>query len=165
MALTSKITPYNPAWPHLYETEVARLKPVFGAALLEIHHIGSTAVPDLTAKPEIDILIIVSSNDVADTVTAPLSTLGYRRGGDLSPGHSFFKRDANGARTHKLHVCLAGHYKAAEMLKFRDYLRQDDAARDDYGRLKLKLEQENTKGIVEYLEAKEPYIQRIIDGL
>jgi GrpB-like predicted nucleotidyltransferase (UPF0157 family) len=165
MALTSKITPYDPAWPHLFETEAARLKPVFGPAALEIHHIGSTAVPGLTAKPEIDILIIVKDSNVADTVASSLAELGYGRGGDLSPGHGFFKRDENGVRTHKLHVCIAGHSKALEMVKFRDHLRQDDEARDAYGRLKLQLEQENTRGIAEYLRGKEPYIQRIVDGL
>jgi GrpB-like predicted nucleotidyltransferase (UPF0157 family) len=51
------------------------------------------------------------------------------------------------------------------MLKFRDHLRQDNEVRDAYGRLKLQLEQENTKGISEYLRGKEPYIQRIVDGL
>lgn len=165
MALTSKITPYDPAWPHQFETEAARLKPVFGSAALEIHHIGSTAVPGLTAKPEIDILIIVRDNNVAETVASSLAGLGYRRGGDLSPGHGFFKRDNNGVRTHKLHVCITGHPKALEMLKFRDHLRQDHKARNAYGHLKLQLEQENTRGIAEYLRGKEPYIQRIVDGL
>ena len=90
MALTSKIIAYDPVWPHLFETEVARLQPVFGPAALEIHPIGSTAVPGLTAKPEIDILIVVRDSNVADTVANSLAELGYRRGGDLSPGHGFF---------------------------------------------------------------------------
>lgn len=165
MALTSKIAAYDPKWASLYQKEALRLRQAFGPALLEIHHIGSTAVPDLPAKPEIDILILVMVNDVAENMTAPLANLGYRRGGDLSPGHSFFKRDINGVRTHKLHVCLANHPKAVEMLKFRDHLRQDANARDAYGRLKLQLEQDNTQGISEYLQGKEPYIQRIVDGL
>jgi GrpB-like predicted nucleotidyltransferase (UPF0157 family) len=165
MALTSKITAYDPNWPSLYQSEAIRLRQAFGHALLEIHHIGSTAVTGLAAKPEIDILILVKDSDVAENMTAALVDLGYRRGGDLSAGHSFFKRDVDGVRTHKLHLCLAGHAKAIEMLKFRDHLRQDNEVRDAYGRLKLQLEQENTKGISEYLRGKEPYIQCIVDGL
>jgi GrpB-like predicted nucleotidyltransferase (UPF0157 family) len=165
MALTSKITAYDPNWPSLYQSEALRLRQAFGHALLEIHHIGSTAVAGLAAKPEIDILILVKDSDVAENMTAALVDLGYRRGGDLSVGHSFFKRDVDGVRTHKLHLCLAGHAKAIEMLKFRDHLRQDNEVRDAYGRLKLQLEQENTKGISEYLRGKEPYIQCIVDGL
>lgn len=165
MALTSKITAYDPGWPSLYQSEALRLRQAFGPSLLEIHHIGSTAVTGLAAKPEIDILILVKDSDVAENMAAALADLGYRRGGDLSAGHSFFKRDVDGVRTHKLHLCLAGHRKALEMIKFRDHLREDSEARDAYGHLKLQLEQENTKGIAEYLRGKEPYIQRIVDGL
>lgn len=164
MALTSKITAYDPNWPSLYQSEAICLRQAFGPALLEIHHIGSTAVTGLAAKPEID-LILVKDSDAAENMTPALVDLGYRRGGDLSVGHSFFKRDVDGVRTHKLHLCLAGHAKAIEMLKFRDHLRQDNEVRDAYGRLKLQLEQENTKGISEYLRGKEPYIQCIVDGL
>ncbi len=165
MALTSKITSYDPAWPHLYELEVERLTPLFGSKLLGVHHIGSTAVPGLVAKPEIDILFIIEDVSVVEDITPAMTEKGYRRGSDLSPGHGFFKRDLDGVRTHKLHLCVLGHNKAMEMLKFRDYLREDADARQRYGHLKLRLEFENTGGIAEYLRGKEPYIQRIVDEL
>lgn len=59
MPLTSPIMPYDPTWPQQYAAEAARLKPIFNSALIGIHHVGSTAVPELAAKPEIDVLAVV----------------------------------------------------------------------------------------------------------
>jgi GrpB-like predicted nucleotidyltransferase (UPF0157 family) len=162
MPLTSPIQPHDPAWPRKYQDEVARLRPVFGLDLVEIHHVGSTAVPGLAAKPEIDLLAVVNAPDDSDEWTRSLQHLGYRRGGDLSPGHHFFKRDLNEVRTHKLHVCRVGHPAIAEMLRFRDHLRNHLDDRMEYEQLKLRLEKQNTKGIGEYLDAKMPFIQSIL---
>ena len=59
MALTSSIVPYQADWPQRFERERARLTTVFGDEAAAIHHIGSTAVPGLAAKPEIDILVLL----------------------------------------------------------------------------------------------------------
>ena len=162
MLLTSSIAPYDPQWPKRYEEEAARLTPIFGAAMIEIHHVGSTSVPELSAKPEIDVLVVVNDVNISDACTSSLRRLGYRRGGDLSPGHHFFKRDVDGVRTHKVHVCLEGHIKIDEMLKFRDHLRTHGDVRTQYQALKLKLEEENATGIGEYLEGKAPFIQSVL---
>jgi len=165
MPLTSSIAPYDPQWPKRYEEEAARLKPIFGAALKEIHHVGSSAVPELSAKPEIDVLVVVDDLNISDACTGSLQRLGYRRGGDLSPGHHFFKRDVDGLRTHKVHVCLEGHAKIEEILKFRDHLRTNAEIRAQYQALKLKLEKENSTGIGEYLEGKTPFIQSVLSAI
>ena len=161
-ALTSKITPYQAQWPDMYRREAARLGPVFGSVMTAIHHIGSTAVPDLAAKPEIDILVVVSAVSDAESWTEKLASLQYRRGGDLSPGHLFFKRDIEGVRTHKIHVCPEHHPKVHEMLSFRGCLRQHDDVRDEYQTLKLELERTNVSGIGEYLKGKEPFIEAVL---
>ena len=165
MSLTSKITDYNPEWPSQYEIEAQKLVSVFASALLAIHHVGSTAVPGLSAKPEIDVLAVVTDLNAAPAWTNALGGMGYRRGGDLSEGHLFYKRDLQGIRTHKLHVCLQGHCKIDEMLVFRDHLRESPETRQAYQALKLRLERENTQGIAEYLRGKAPYIQQVLRGL
>lgn len=165
MPLTSSIQPYDPQWPQRYVDEAARLTPIVESALVELHHVGSTAVTGLAAKPEIDILAVVNSTDVFKEWSRSFEKLGYRRGGDLSPGHHFFKRDINGVRTHKLHVCREGHPTVAEMLRFRNHLRRDPNDRVRYEKLKLKLERENTQGIREYLSAKQPFIRSILARL
>lgn len=63
MALTSSITDYDPTWPQRYVEAAATLAPIFGGRLVEMHHVGSTAVPGLAAKPEIDVLAVVDASD------------------------------------------------------------------------------------------------------
>jgi GrpB-like predicted nucleotidyltransferase (UPF0157 family) len=163
MALTSEISPYNPQWPLLFTAENRRIAEGFGAELIGTHHIGSTAVPGLSAKPEIDILVVVSEhiNEVARNEF--MRTLGYVRGTDLSAGHHFYRRDVDGVRTHKIHVCVAGHGQIARMLRFRDLLREDSTIRKQYQDLKLRLEANNRGGIAEYLAHKAPYIDALMN--
>ncbi|WP_035656677.1 GrpB family protein [Bradyrhizobium sp. STM 3809] len=165
MPLTSPIRPYDPTWPQQYAEEEIRLRPVFSSALLEIHHVGSTAVPGLAAKGEIDILAVINPASTIEDWTRSFESLGYRRGADLSKGHHFFKRDVCGIRTHKLHICREDHAQIARMLRFREHLRRHPADRMRYQELKLRLELENTRGIQEYIAAKDPFISAILAGL
>ncbi|MEQ1906431.1 MAG: GrpB family protein [Pirellulaceae bacterium] len=158
MPLTSKIRFYDPEWPCRFDEEAARLRSIFGGNLIALHHVGSTAVPGLAAKPEIDILVVVNSLESCDHWTAQLHDLGYMRGKDLSLGHLFYRRNVHGLRTHKIHVCVEGHAQVQAMLRFRDLLIADQHLREQYQTLKFKLERENTNGIGEYLERKEPFI-------
>lgn len=161
MPLTSSITEYNDKWPSLYDDEVKRLRPIFGEACVELHHVGSTAVEGLAAKPEIDILVVVSNTDGLDDWLSDLTGLGYRRGGDLSVGHHFFKRDIGGVRTHKLHVCNSDHLQIRRMLGIREHLRSNSADRRAYAELKFRLEKENRTGIAEYLTGKAPFLDEL----
>ena len=165
MALTSAITDYNAAWPALYAREAGRLRRVFGPDLSNLHHVGSTAVEGLAAKPEIDILAVVGATGRLDVWTKSLARLGYRRGGDLQDGHHFFKRDVEGVRTHKLHVCAVGHPQAARMLAIRDHLRTHADDREAYAALKRRLERENRTGIGEYLEGKAPLLEELYERM
>ena len=158
MALTSKITTYSPAWPQRYEADKVRLDSAFGDELLAMHHVGSTAVPQLAAKPEIDVLIEVSEHRNEAARDAVLVTLGYVRGSDLSPGHHFYRRNVGEMRTHKIHICRRGHHSVIQMLTFRDLLRSDTSLRQRYQDLKIELEATNIGGMAEYLEEKGPFI-------
>jgi len=163
MALTSEISPYNPEWPLLFTAEIRRIAEGFGAELIGTHHVGSTAVPGLSAKPEIDILVVVSEHKNEVARSEFMRTLSYVRGTDLSAGHHFYRRDVNGVRTHKVHVCVAGHGQIARMLRFRDLLREDSTIRKQYQDLKLRLEANNRGGIAEYLAHKAPYIDALMN--
>lgn len=165
MPLTSPLRSYDPQWPAHYHGAVALLRPIFGAALVAIHHVGSTAVPGLSAKAEIDILAIVDRDRLGEGWDHGFGALGYRRGGDLSAGHHFLKRDVAGVRTHKLHVCEQGHATAAAMLAFRDHLRAHADVRRAYEALKLRLEADNSRGIGEYLDGKAPFIRAVLADL
>ncbi|MEQ6926779.1 GrpB family protein [Pseudomonas mosselii] len=158
MALTSKITNYNPEWPQRYEADKMLLVSAFGDELIAMHHVGSTAVPQLAAKPEIDVLIEVSEHCNAAARDEVLLSLGYVRGSDLSEGHHFYRRNIGEVRTHKVHICRCGHPSIIQMLTFRELLRNDASLRQRYQDLKIELEATNTGGMAEYLEKKGPFI-------
>lgn len=129
---------------------------------MTIEHVGSTSVPGLSAKPEIDILVITAVSTAVDEYILGMQGLGYVRGRDLSDGHHFFRRNIEGIRTHKVHVCHTGHAMINELRTFRDYLIANPPALAEYQALKLRLEAENTLGIGEYLDGKGPFIQKIL---
>jgi GrpB-like predicted nucleotidyltransferase (UPF0157 family) len=79
-ALTSKITPYDNRWPARFLTEKERVAKSFGAELVDIDHVGSTAVPGLATKPEIDLLVEVAEHRNEATRDASMRALGYVRG-------------------------------------------------------------------------------------
>lgn len=165
MPLTSKIVPYDANWPTLFAIEKERISPAFENNLVAVFHVGSTAVPDLQAKPEIDILVEIASHDSAVNVQQNLLELGYVRGTDLSEGHHYYRRNVEGVRTNKLHVRVVGHRQSLRMRVFRDLLRSDGDARKRYADLKLRLERENVGGIGEYLDKKKPFIESMIGNL
>ncbi|MEO0623316.1 MAG: GrpB family protein [Pseudomonadota bacterium] len=160
--MTSAIAPYDPAWPERFAAAAAQLGPVFGPALIGLHHVGSTAVPGLDAKPEIDILAVVSDVAAMPAWERALGPQGYLRGGDLSDGHAYFRRNVAGVRTHKLHLCRAGHWQVARMLAFRDVLRRHPEARGRYSAAKRAIAARPEGGIADYLAAKAPVIDALM---
>lgn len=165
MKLTSTIVKYDENWPELFKQEEQNLRPVLGDMCTGFHHIGSTAVVGLAAKPEIDILAIVTDVKEVDKWQRVFASFGYQRGRDLSKDHHFFKRNVGGIRTHKLHICLSGHSQIRRMLKIRDHLRCHDEDRMAYEALKLRLEQENSNGISEYLKGKSPFLDDLYNKI
>ncbi len=161
MQLTSKIIAYDPAWPENYLMEASQLVAIFGTDLVNIHHIGSTAIPGISAKPEIDILVEITAG-VQPTYSNPLTALGYSRGEQLGKGRWYYRKNQESVRTHKLHVCNSGSAPVRDFILFRDYLRDHPACRKEYQELKLKLESTNTQGIREYLDGKASFIRRVL---
>ncbi|MBL8676023.1 MAG: GrpB family protein, partial [Alphaproteobacteria bacterium] len=88
-----EIVPYNPAWPQMFGEEAAHIKQALGDACIAIHHVGSTAVPGLCAKPKIDIIAVVKEGVVSISL---LKKIGYEYKGEFNiPFHfGFSKRSA-----------------------------------------------------------------------
>lgn len=163
MALTSTITSYDDRWPTLFQATLEQLAAAFGTEHVATHHVGSTAVEGLAAKPEIDVLIEVREHCNEAQRDAVLAGFGYVRGSDLTPGHHFYRRNVDGVRTHKLHICVTGHSQIERVLRFRDLLRADAVLRQRYQALKLELEASNTAGMGQYLAGKAPFIEMLLD--
>lgn len=154
------VAPYDQAWPQRFDEEAARLAPAFGPALMTLHHIGSTSVPDLAAKPIIDIMPVV--RDIADVtapVTAALARLGYEGLGEFGlPGRRYFRKGGDN-RTHHVHVYAFDHPDVVRHLAFRDYLRARPVVRCQYARLKVALAARYPRDIKTYMDGKDPFIK------
>lgn len=156
------IVPYDPAWPKLFEHEKNFLWCHLPQSLVKrIEHFGSTAVPGLAAKPVIDMLIEVESLEETKQHIVPcLESAGYDYFWrlDCQPPYAWFiKRNAEGQRTHHLHMVEAGS-TLWDRLYFRDYLRlfPDEARR--YEALKLSLAERYPTHRVAYYEGKTEFI-------
>ncbi len=135
MARHIEVVPYNPEWPRLFEREAISIQQALGDNCIAIHHIGSTAVPGLAAKPKIDMLGVVK--DPQKTISA-LESIGIQYKGEYNiPLHYGFSR--RGEVDINLHVYEEGHPEIELNLVFRDYLRKNPPVRDSYARLKQAL--------------------------
>jgi len=105
------IVPYDPAWPAGFEAERRRLLLLAPGVFLGIEHIGSTAVPELAAKPIVDIMAAVPSMEAADRLLAVLCQNGYATSAEFNAtlrDRRWLMRQFNGRRTHHLHLVLPG---------------------------------------------------------
>ncbi|MGZ3781262.1 MAG: GrpB family protein [Pseudobdellovibrionaceae bacterium] len=160
MALTNQLEEFNPDWAKQFQSESDLLKPLFGENLMALHHVGSTSIPGMIAKPEIDILVELKSDCDFQSYFSLLKQLGYRYRDDapFSFGHWYFSKDIEGRRTHKLHLCSCDHRTVKEQIMFRDYLIKNPARAAAYGELKLKLAASNPSSMLEYLAGKTPFV-------
>lgn len=134
------VVPYDPAWSGLYEAEAQAIAGVLGQRLTAIHHIGSTAVPGLAAKPVIDIMPVVRAVTETDECRADFEALGYEYLGEFGiPGRRYLRKGGD-ERTHQMHIFASDDVHAiARHLAVRDYLRAHPARAAAYGALKLEL--------------------------
>ncbi len=135
-----EVVPYDFGWPICYEEEAKKIREALGDNFLAIHHIGSTSVPGLAAKPKIDIIAVVKTPD--ETIK-PLESIGFNYRGEYNiPMHyGFSKRDLVSVN---LHVYKNNHPEIELNLTFRDYLRNNPKVKDEYAILKLGLLENKT---------------------
>lgn len=127
------IFPYQSSWPQKASEYAANLRTAIGGALVEVHHIGSTAVPGLAAKPIIDLMGLVSSLAEIDTFQLTLEKLGFTWNGELGiPGRRYCSLDNAGVRACQLHLFEIGSPHASRHLAFRDYLRANPSIMKEY---------------------------------
>lgn len=151
---------YDPAWPGAYERERARIADAVGGLVVEIEHIGSTAVPGLGAKPIIDIMVGIRSPADGERCVRPLEGLGYEYKGEFGiPRRLYFRRLTGGSQTHHVHMVEHGSDFWERHLLFRDYLREHPQEAQDYYELKVRLAAEFGTDREGYTEAKTEFIR------
>jgi GrpB-like predicted nucleotidyltransferase (UPF0157 family) len=135
-----EIVPYDPNWLHVFEQEATLIRQALRDNWLAIHHIGSTSVPGLAAKPKIDMIAVVQ-----DPLSArdQLEKIGIQYRGEYNiPLHYGFSK--RGDIDLNLHVYEESHPEIELNLCFRDYLRNHPNKLDDYARLKEELIQDES---------------------
>jgi GrpB-like predicted nucleotidyltransferase (UPF0157 family) len=155
------LVPYDPSWPMLFEKEKQLIRAALGDLALDIHHIGSTAVPGLDAKPVIDILITVRQLEDAAGCIAPLSELGYTFNDHPQNVHRRFFRKGH-PRTHHVHIIAADHPETREHLAFRDALRANPDWRDQYAALKHDLATRFKHDRARYSDSKTEFVRQVL---
>jgi GrpB-like predicted nucleotidyltransferase (UPF0157 family) len=135
--LSIEIVDYDPAWPGMAETAIRELRAALPEVLVEIEHIGSTAVPGLAAKPVIDLMAAVA--ELGDVDARVLAELGFQRQENGMSDRLLFVRERDGVWTYILHVVTVASWPTRNQRILRDYLREhpQDAAR--YGALKREI--------------------------
>ena len=131
---------YNSRWPEEFALEAERIRAILGDALIDVHHIGSTSVPGLAAKPVIDLIPVVKSIQQIDDLTPAMSAAGYKAWGDYGiPGRRLFTKDDRELRTHNLHCFAQDDLEIERHLAFCAYLRAHQKVCDEYAALKREV--------------------------
>jgi GrpB-like predicted nucleotidyltransferase (UPF0157 family)/uncharacterized protein YdhG (YjbR/CyaY superfamily) len=160
------LVPHDPRWALAFEQEREALAAAFAAGLVEIHHIGSTSIPGIVAKPVIDMLILAESLEALDEATPALVALGYEAKGEFGiPRRRYFRKNSeDGVRTHQIHGFEASSPEVQRHLVFRDYLRQNPDVADRYSDLKQQLANRFDADVERYADAKGPFIREVLQG-
>lgn len=154
------LTPYDPAWPAQYEAQAAKVRAALGPDA-SIHHVGSTSIRGISAKPIIDMLLVVENSADEDAYVPPLVAQGYRlhvREPDWN-AHRLLKGVDPAVN---MHVFSAGNGEVRRMLAFRDWLRAHDDERALYEAKKQELAQRIWKYTQHYADSKGEVVEAII---
>jgi GrpB-like predicted nucleotidyltransferase (UPF0157 family) len=167
-----EIVVYDAEWPARFEREKAHLLECLPSGIvLRVEHFGSTAVPGLSAKPVVDMLVEVTDLALVRSEVVPvLEAQGYEYfwrptfGDDGEPYYAWFiKRDPDtGRRSHHIHMVEGDFASHWERLLFRDYLIAHPDVAAEYDRLKRKLAADVDSDRVRYAEAKGEFIGRVM---
>ncbi|XBM35383.1 GrpB family protein [Bacillus licheniformis] len=136
-----------------------QLEALFRNEVLHIHHIGSTSIPGMSAKPIIDILIEVKDLGSAAGFEKGMKMLGYEPKGENGiPGRRFYQKGRR-KRTHHVHLYESGHPDIRRHLAFRDYLISHPERAEEYAALKMKLAEMFPLDIAGYIDGKSGWIK------
>ena len=162
---TSYVTviPYSDQWERDFLKIKDEIKSALGELAESIEHVGSTSVRGLSAKPVIDIDVVISDSSVLSDVIAALGRIGYQHEGDLGiTGREAFRYDGKDhLQKHHLYVCPEDSPELRRHIAFRDYLRSHPEAAAEYSRIKEEGAALYPEDIDRYIEYKTPFIEKI----
>ncbi|MBL4658558.1 MAG: GrpB family protein [Flavobacteriales bacterium] len=155
---------YNDAWPSSFIIEKELLDLVMGKTKPVIEHIGSTAVPGLSAKPVIDIMIGLQDFSMAGLLVDGMKKLGYKyiaEYEDELPNRKFFLKSSGGERSHHVHMVQLNNDFWERHIFFRNHLRDNEKSRIAYADLKSRLSKLDWEDRNQYAMAKSAFINAV----
>jgi GrpB-like predicted nucleotidyltransferase (UPF0157 family) len=158
-----EVVPHDRNWRSTFEIESRQISLALSDNSIALHHIGSTAIPNIYAKPIIDILLEVKDIGKLDDRTCQLEALGYEAMGKFGiPGRRYFrKNDGTGRRTHQIHAFEVGSPHLERHLAFRDYLTAHPEEAQKYSELKRELAKQHPNDIIGYMDGKDGFIKEM----
>lgn len=161
---TSKVIvmPYDKKWQTDFEKIKFELENAIGDLILGIEHVGSTSVQGMSAKPCIDIDVVIKDYSVFDILVSRLADIGYIHEGDLGikDREAFKYTDKPHLQSHHLYVCPQYSAELHRHITFRGYLRTHPEAVNEYSKVKEKAAQLFPDDIDSYIEFKSPCIAK-----
>ena len=157
------VVPYDEAWKSAFEIIKNEIEVVIGDMVIGIEHIGSTSVKGLSAKPCIDIDVIIKDYSVFDEIVRKLGTIGYIHEGNLGikDREAFKYSDKPHLMMHHLYVCPQYSEELRRHIIFRDFLRHNAEAVKKYSLVKEKAAELFPNDIDKYIEYKTPCIEEL----
>lgn len=156
--------PHDPVWARRFPAEATRLLRTFAGGVLAVHHVGSTAVPGLLAKPVLDVLLVARTLSDLDAARSDAEAEGYLwRGAFGIAGRRYLtasRRDGSGdAYDVHVHAFAAGDPNVERHVDFRDFLLAHPERAASYGRLKRELAARFADDRAAYTDAKTAFIR------
>lgn len=157
------VLPYDKAWQSAFENIRLELDEALGKLAIGIEHVGSTSVEGLSAKPCIDIDVIIRDYSSFDAVVQKLATIGYIHEGDLGikDREAFTYMDKRHLLKHHLYVCPQNSQELHRHITFRDFLRNNPEAAKKYGQTKEQAALLFPDDIDGYIKYKTPCIEEL----
>ncbi|MGA9290430.1 MAG: GrpB family protein [Anaerobacillus sp.] len=156
-----EVEKFNDIWSDLFLLEAQKLEQLFGENMIEIHHIGSTAVKGLKAKPVIDIMPVVQDLSLVDQKNDEMKAIGYEAMGENGlVGRRFFRKGGD-LRSHHVHLYERGNPDIDRHLAFRDYLIEHPEDRSLYGETKAELAERFPFDMEAYIDGKDALVREI----
>lgn len=157
------VLPYDERWEQAFTQIKDEIQAALGSLALRIEHVGSTSVRGLSAKPIIDIDVVIRDYSVFDAVVTALKEIGYQHEGDLGiAAREAFKYDGKAhLQKHHLYVCPQDSAELKRHIAFRNYLRSNPEAVREYGRIKEEGAALYPDDIGKYIQHKSPFIEKV----
>lgn len=158
-----EVVPHDLKWRESFELESKSVANALGENIVAVHHIGSTAIPSIYAKPIIDLLVEVKDITKVDGQSSAMELLGYAVMGEFGiPSRRFFSKDnQESVRTHHIHTFEIASAQIERHLAFRDYLRSHPESAQQYSQLKRELARKYPQSIDRYMDGKDALIKEI----